>query len=327
MTTSVANLVKTQYVKINSRRESITLQSLRDTVRIALSDVKPALANTVYHTLGGGDDPLQLTNIDTDVWALSVSDNSLLVFTETEDVGRPKDYFVEVAEGNVPGASLLAVIGKNSEVFTSPEDLWGAGGVMTYPVAPESWEIVSDSANDTAAGTGAQTVVIESLDADYNTQIQTVSMNGLTPVAIPGTHIRPRSVTVTAAGSYETNEGNIVARVAGAGAIRNYVAADAGASNDGRYTVPAGKKAYILNTYTLYAKNDSGNAWIRVRPENGAWIRLADIPLYQNVVNFNVKALLSFGAKTDLVIQSISDIGSTANVTSIVELLLIDEVV
>lgn len=83
MGTSVANLSTNDYVKINSERKSITLQSLRDEVRIALSSVKPALGNVVFHTLNGGDNTLQFFNIETDVWALAVTESSKLVITET----------------------------------------------------------------------------------------------------------------------------------------------------------------------------------------------------------------------------------------------------
>jgi len=84
MSTTMANLDTTQYVKVNSVRESITLQSFRDEVRITFSNDKPAMGNTVFHTLNGSDDPLQLLNIDTDVWVLAMTDRSGLAITETK---------------------------------------------------------------------------------------------------------------------------------------------------------------------------------------------------------------------------------------------------
>lgn len=92
MSTSVANLDTTQYVKINSSRRNIVLQSTRDEVRIVLSDVKPSRSNTVFHTLNGGDAPLYLSNIDTDVWALSITGRSKLVITETRSSFVEEDY-------------------------------------------------------------------------------------------------------------------------------------------------------------------------------------------------------------------------------------------
>lgn len=52
MTTSVANLDTTQYVKVNIGLNPITLQAHRDAVRIVFSDAKPAKSNTAFHILG-----------------------------------------------------------------------------------------------------------------------------------------------------------------------------------------------------------------------------------------------------------------------------------
>jgi len=82
MTTSIANLDTTQYVKVNIGLNPITLQAHRDAVRIVFSDVKPAKSNTAFHTLGGDDAPVILPFNDVGVWALSTTDRSSLVVTE-----------------------------------------------------------------------------------------------------------------------------------------------------------------------------------------------------------------------------------------------------
>ena len=58
------------------------LQAHRDSVRIAMSTLQPALSNTAFHTLGGGDAPLKIDGVDVNVWALSMTDRSSLVVTE-----------------------------------------------------------------------------------------------------------------------------------------------------------------------------------------------------------------------------------------------------
>ena len=83
MPTSLVTLSTTEYVKVNSSLSPLVLQSLRDQVRIALSSVKPTINNTVFHTLDGSDSPLQLFDLDVDVWALATSDRCSLVVTET----------------------------------------------------------------------------------------------------------------------------------------------------------------------------------------------------------------------------------------------------
>jgi len=82
MTTSVANLDVTQYVKVNIGLNPITLQAHRDAVRIVFSDLKPARGNTAFHILGGDDAPFILPFNDVGVWALATTDHSSLVVTE-----------------------------------------------------------------------------------------------------------------------------------------------------------------------------------------------------------------------------------------------------
>jgi len=42
-----------------------------------------------------------------------------------------RDFYLELAKGNVPKHSILTRLGHNSVVSTgtTPEDIWGAGGV------------------------------------------------------------------------------------------------------------------------------------------------------------------------------------------------------
>jgi hypothetical protein len=86
MGTVSINLDTAQYVKVNIGLKPLTLQALNDSVRITLSSIQPAVENTVFHLLGGKDAPLQFPSIDTDVWALSITDKSSLIATETDSV-------------------------------------------------------------------------------------------------------------------------------------------------------------------------------------------------------------------------------------------------
>lgn len=84
-TVSVA-LDQEQYVRINTALNPMVLQAPRDTVRIVISTLKPSKDNEVFHTLGGQDEPLHFHSIDTNVWALSMSDQSSLIVSETKPV-------------------------------------------------------------------------------------------------------------------------------------------------------------------------------------------------------------------------------------------------
>lgn len=81
MATTRVNLDTTQYVRVTSdplQPSSLLLQSHRDTVRIAFSDVKPARDNTVFHELGEKDGPYNIPLTEVAVWALATSDRCAL---------------------------------------------------------------------------------------------------------------------------------------------------------------------------------------------------------------------------------------------------------
>ena len=62
-----------------------------------------------------------------------------------------KDYFVEAAEGNIAGTSMVQVTGRNFSVGNSAfETIWDQGGNYTYLTADTALFISSSSASDTA---------------------------------------------------------------------------------------------------------------------------------------------------------------------------------
>jgi hypothetical protein len=157
------------------------------------------------------------------------------------------DYFLEVSKGNIEGHTVLTKIGVNPLVGTIFEDVWDAGGLLVYPTAGETWEIVSDSTDDDVGGTGATEVTITYLDDNYVEQSEIKAMDGTTPVTFTATDsFRFNRASVTAVGSGAENAGNITIRVSGAGATRGQINTGNNASLDAHFTVPANKTAYLM---------------------------------------------------------------------------------
>ena len=105
-------------------------------------------------------------------------------------------------------------------------DIWGypniAVGqqVRVLPAAGYTIAIVSDSANDTGAGTGAQQVAVSYLDSNYNQHFAIYVMNGTTAVTVAASidggaggavtnALRQNGMEVLAAGTGLANAGNI----------------------------------------------------------------------------------------------------------------------
>lgn len=217
---------------------------------------------------------------------------------------------LEVAQGNVPGIKAIQILGLNPAVGTSFEDVWCPGGSLTYPTSAETWEIVSTSVNDSSTGTGARTVEITTLDANYVEQTPvTVTLNGTTPVAISGTHFRHVFSRVKTWGSTGENQGDIIIRVSGGGDARtciNYdTVSNVGFNNtqDSQYTVPAGKTFYPKAFFVNCTKDHDITARFKRRlfGEDG-FLTPGNFGIYQNSFILNLATVLdgtNFPEKTD----------------------------
>ena len=110
--------------------------------------------------------------------------------------------------------------------------------------------VSSSSANDTSAGTGARTIVVQGLDANYNEVSETVTMNGQTAVTMTAAFLRVNYAYVATAGSGNSAAGDIYI---GTGTVTTGVPAtvydiiklDYNVTTTGSYTIPAGYTGYV----------------------------------------------------------------------------------
>lgn len=69
--------------------------------------------------------------------------------------------------------------------------------------------VQSTSAQDGVGGTGVRSLSVDLLDADYNLSVVDITLNGLTPVSLPGTILRVNYNHATAVGSTGAAVGDI----------------------------------------------------------------------------------------------------------------------
>ena len=217
-----------------------------------------------------------------------------------------KEFFFEVAKGNVAGHTSVGLVGLNPAVGSKFEDVWDEGGIQIMPIAAETWEILSDDAADNVAGSGARTVLVKSLDINYVEQIQAVNLSGVTPVALTGTHFRPNIAVLSSAGSGEVNQGNISIRDATSNNVRLKIQPENGTSFSSHFTVPAGKTMFAQSIVGFIPKNEDVTARLYAKaPASGsAFISAGEIQVYQDSAVIPISSPIALLEKTDIKFQA-----------------------
>lgn len=233
------------------------------------------------------------------------------------------------------GASNIIIFGAAPAVTTSYVNVWGlsSGGSYVQLTSGVAMEVLSSSANDASAGTGARTIKIVGLDGNYAQFSETVTLNGVTPVSLVKTSvIAINSITVLTAGSAGTNQGRIDVRTISGSIVKSCVrsAADsAGLSHDFIYTVPAGFYAKLKRCEVFIAGVTAGyiSATIRSYTAAGAYNSNGVITNSFDVAGFSGSPFalnygsdgLFFPSKTLITLMAIMSTG-TASVSAIGEL-------
>ena len=167
--------------------------------------------------------------------------------------GTSEPFHLQVARKQIQFHESIFKFGNNTTVGDSLETIWAEGGLYSYLSAATVLKVSSSSTADTSAGTGARTVELFGLDADYNEINETITLNGQTAVNTTKEYLRINRMIVRSAGSGEQNAGVIYA---GTGTVTTGVPANVYASVNGvtgtnqslmaLWTVPAGYTAYLL---------------------------------------------------------------------------------
>lgn len=163
--------------------------------------------------------------------------------------------------GIIGSIRRVTALGNNPDIDTGtlPEDVWTGGGVYPWMTAATALEVVSASAADTAAGTGARTLLVSGLDGAYAEVSQTVTLNGTSAVALPTPLLRINSALIMSAGTGKVNAADISVLDAGGGTVRAVVPAGYGITRQSQFTVPAGWTLQVLSMLFCFNRVSGGS--------------------------------------------------------------------
>lgn len=158
----------------------------------------------------------------------------------------------------VPSVNVLAT--PAAGVVTIDSDIGGATG-NNVDIAGTTNITASGATLTGGLGTGAQDVLVEGLDANFDVISETVALNGTTARPLLLTYLRVNKATVGLVGTGLKNAGLITVRLASAGAVQITIPADEGVSQAANFTTPLGKEISIKSLdYTV--DSAAGNALV-----------------------------------------------------------------
>lgn len=243
--------------------------------------------------------------------------------------GSSYDWTINISAGAVDGTGYIEKFGMNTDVDSNKETIWDVGGIYQYLSTAQTVSATSTSPDDNAAGTGARTIEVQGLDANYQLVYDSITVNGA-----PGTveFLRVFRARVVTAGTSGINEGVITIdattdaiTVAGIGIDgTGSNAAGRGQTFMSLYTVPAGKTAYLTQwTVGCGKQNTDAVATFMARPQGGAWNAKDIIAVQATIYAKDYKIPLQFTEKTDIEVRAYSTTNNSL-VSSTFNLILID---
>lgn len=194
--------------------------------------------------------------IHTVPFAYKIATGSLEQYTSVNNFG----YLANINTADPP----VVVSGFKSSSFTG------------FPTSYETCQILSTSADDSATGIGARTVLVNGLDSNLLEVEETVSLNGTSPVTLLNVYSRVNRMIVMTGGSTGENLGRIYVRYTPTTAVEfSSIPIGVNQTLSSVYTVPMNKIGFLLR-YSFNISRSGGNAGsttlsFRKRPLGGVF--------------------------------------------------------
>jgi len=247
-----------------------------------------------------------------------------------------QDFLIEVQKGNVAGHSMVHKFGRNDAV---PNGSWAIVSLGALPAAFRSSAATmrvkaGGNAADTAAGAGATEVTIQGIDSGFAETAEAVATAGASASsATTASFWRVHRAWVSGVGTYGAANTGIVTIEDSAGAAdMMQIGADEGQSQHTCWTVPTGKKAYLLSVHVSVDSKKIVNVRVFTRKsidDTSAPMPSKRLKLFWDGLAgvFNYRPAgpeVTLDGKEDLWVEAWGD-GAAAEVSVDFELLVVDD--
>ena len=217
--------------------------------------------------------------------------------------------FLAISRGQLEGFRPVIRSGFNPDVDAGAvQSVWDQGALYVFPPSPSVMGVSSTSPSDAAAGTGARTLTVSGLDADYNPISELVTLNGQNQVSTVQQFLRVFGLSAQSAGSGGVNVGDIYcgtgAPVAGVPpTIYSRMRPGFNLSQGVQYTIPAGFTGYVINALAsamTSGTNQSTIVSIRRRVLGGVFNRTYSLVIAGQIADASGQLYVRYPEKTDI---------------------------
>lgn len=178
-----------------------------------------------------------------------------------------------VKMGKIKDHHSINKFGYNPAVGATPaETIWTVGGRYVYETVAVQPNVSSTSVEDdiltagAVAGTGAHTVQIYGLDADYNEINEVVTLNGVADVVATKSYIRLNRMVIRSAGTGGANAGTVTCKDPTNTRTMGNIAIGDNQTLMALWTVPADHEGHLTNFWVASVTAKASTVDIIIRP-------------------------------------------------------------
>jgi hypothetical protein len=224
-----------------------------------------------------------------------------------------------IRRGEIPDAFSVQKFGENETAGASEEMIWSDSGAYTWMTKPQAVKVASVGAsagNDDGnpVGTGARTLRIYGLDANYDLQDELITLNGTTAVTSANTYIRIFRAIVESVGSTGSNEGAIDVYDNGGSNEVAHIPIGYNQTMQAEYTIPADYTGYLTRYYASSATNQTIDVFLRVRmkynAKDGDYVNYVDqvkskVHIFRGYAQIDLTAPIQIPERSDVYLSAV----------------------
>lgn len=181
------------------------------------------------------------------------------------------DFGLNISSTNLAGYTHISKFGRSTNVDAVATDVWDMANttedidLWTAPTASRVHDLVTNSSNDYAVGTGCRTIEVQGLDGDWTIQAEIVTLSsGAIPSQTTNSYRRIYRAICKTFGSGALNDGDIFLRALTDKTTTAMVTAGFGQTLMAIWTCPAASTCFIQSYYANFNKSGGSTGSIDV---------------------------------------------------------------